>query len=205
MTINIQWSSIFFDRTNYWQPNYFVSLVDKVETNYKFNISSRGITLIDSDGNYSDDFVNDGSDKKKFVSKVKQNILQKLLILKNKLKLVKLHNIFQVMMLMKMILSLMLIIRKLIVIIVQQKITQKTAHGHKHNNTSNNIEQPDSIKDTINNEIENNLDNVFIKPFREFKRNKDIYQIISNSDEVLGKIPNIIKSNIQVVVDMKNY
>ena len=49
------------------------------------------------------------------------------------------------------------------------------------------------------------MDNVFIKPFREFKRNKDIYQIISNSDEVLGKIPNIIKSNIQFVVDMKNY
>ena len=30
--INIQWSSIIFDKTkHYWQPNHFVSLVDKTK------------------------------------------------------------------------------------------------------------------------------------------------------------------------------
>ena len=81
----------------------------------------------------------------------------------------------------------------------------KTVHGQKENNKGNNIEQSVSFEDTKNNELENNLDNVFIKPYREFKRNKDIYELLINCDQVFDKIPNVIKSNKQFVVDMNNY
>ena len=59
VSINIQWSSITFNSTEYWEPNHFVSLLSKVKQDYKFKISTRGIVIVDSDDEGSDDFSND--------------------------------------------------------------------------------------------------------------------------------------------------
>ena len=49
------------------------------------------------------------------------------------------------------------------------------------------------------------LQDVLPKPFRQFKQNKDIYKLLSSSYQFYNHIQNIIKSNKQFLVDMKNY
>ena len=58
VSIIIQWSSITFDTNKGWQPNHFVSLVNKIKQNFNFKISERIIIIVDSDDKDSDDFIN---------------------------------------------------------------------------------------------------------------------------------------------------
>ena len=196
VSIIIQWSSITFDTSKYWQPNHFVSLVSKVKQNSKFKISKRRIIIVDSDDKDSDDFSNasvnvDSSLSEnlfKTVKNNKQNEPQKTYSsdssddfvdnfnAKNK----KGGNFFNTKHFFKP---------------TERKKQKKSCY----------VQQPYLKNNTDNKDIVNNIDGIYVKPYTEIKRHKDIFKVLEKCDKVLDAVPKIIKSNVHFVLNMDNY
>ena len=147
--INIQWSSIIFDKTKrYWQPNHFVSLVDKTKKNYNFNINSDGVILLDNDENDKDEFVNDSDDKKNICKEAKIKPSIKTVDIKKQNKINKAPQSFPSYDSDENDFVNNADYKEFKSNYSKTKNNLKTVHGQKENNKGNNIEQSVSIEDT---------------------------------------------------------
>ena len=196
VSIIIQWSSITFDTYKDWRPNHFVSLVNKTKQNFNFKISERRIIIVDSDDKDSDDFINasvnvDSSLSESLFKTVNSKIQNKAQatyssdssddfvdnVNGKKKNMGNFYNTKHIL----------------------QPIKRK------NQNSSCNDQQPKLKINVDNNDIVKNIDGLYVKPYTQIKRQKDIFKILEKCDKVLDTVPKIIKSNVQFVLNMNNY